>query len=156
MEHKLYEGVYFTDFRNSARTDGQPQCAPNITPHGIVSSPDPVDTKFITFEQLKQTTDTSKLAYLFSSIMKRQAWLVDSTKFMLEDRDLWHDADVACAIDENAPLVQRYTDMLAWIVADNCHAVEKGDLDRCAVARENAESLLKMYEEFKLERGIDL
>lgn len=156
MEQKLFEGVYFTDYRTNASATTQPKCAPHVTPQGTVSTTEPGETQFITFDQLKQVKDTAKLAYLFAAILKRQAWLVDSTRLMLEDQDLWSDPDVAEAVEENMPLVARYTEMLQWILDHNLHAVEKGDQDKCGLAKDNAESLRKLYCDFKAERGMEL
>lgn len=156
-EQKIYEGVYFTDYRqNSAAKLEGPACAPKMTPYGITSTGDPGDTQFITFDQLKQIKDTSKLSYLLTSILNRHHWLCESTEFMLHDRELWSDPDVREAIEENMPLVARYMEMLEWILTENSHAAEKAEEDKCKRAKDRSEALLKVYETFKQEQGLEL
>ena len=155
-EQKLFEGVYFTDYRQTGTENSKPQCLPKITPEGNMIGNDPLKAQFITLEQLILIKDPAQISYLLSAILHRHEWLLESTSFMLDDKELWADPDVSAAIEENIPLIDKYTEMLEWVIEkpDRCHAVEKGDHEKVAKARLKSEETKKLYEEFQNSRGL--
>jgi hypothetical protein len=148
QEQKLFEGVYFTDYRQSA--DPVKQGSAVDTKAG------PAHQQFVTLEQLQQEKDPAQMAYLLSAVIKRQEWLLESTSFLLEDRELWADQDVVAAIDENVPLITKYAVMLAWITEtpERCHATTKEDLEKVAKLNLKADETKKLYQEFECSRGL--
>lgn len=146
-EKKLFDGVYFTDYRQQTGGHGATDAA---------NSGNPADKHFVTLEQLQQVKDPAEMAYLLGAVLHRLEWLLESTEFMLKDKDLWTDKDVRQAIEENMPLADKYSAMLAWIieVPERCHAVTKEDLEQVAKANSKAAELKQLFEEFQASQGL--
>lgn len=148
QEQKVCEGVYFTDYRQAGNHEKQGT--------GVDTKFDPGQQQFVTLEQLQQVKDPAEMAYLLASIMKRLDWLLESTSFLLDDTELWTDADVQQAIEENVPLTKKYSNMLAWIteIPERCHAVTKEDLEKVAKANQKVEEIKEKYAEFEKAQGL--
>lgn len=147
-EQKVCEGVYFTDYRQSPGT--------NSKNPGTEAQAGPGQQQFVTLEQLQQVKDPAEMAYLLASILRRLEWLLESTTFLLDDRDLWADHEVTSAIEENVPLASKYAIMLDWITEkpERCHAVTKEDLEQVAKIKIKADEMRVKYQEFENSKGL--
>ena len=143
-EQKLFEGVYFTDYRTAHEDSQKSKCA------GKEADKEPMDpskVQFITQEKLDETTDPVMLNYYFESIFSRYRWLLSSTIGLLEDTSLWIDEDIQEAIEENLPLIDKYSSMLKYLISKK--AGEDNKVIKEKVNEELAQKLAEQYEFWK-------
>ena len=97
IEQKVYEGVYFTDYR-------QTESKPKIDKKEAATLP-----TFIKIDQIEKISTPEDLDYKFGEVFKKYKWIQYSTLEMMNQSK---DREIMEYVKENIQVAKKYRDMI--------------------------------------------